>query len=115
MNHLLTPKPSNWLLVPGLLYLLVIFPLLCWWGCSSSQPQLVISDPTTLCANALVMSSEVRSQAAKIGKDPSELAQQACAAAVTAIQLARANFDASAGASSTERIPLELAGAAGSP
>jgi len=76
----------------------------CWAACSGSQPQVTISDPKTLCANALVMTQEVRTQASKLGIEPAELAQQVCSTAILGAKLAEANIKS-----------LGIAGAANSP
>lgn len=83
-------------------------------GCSGSQPTVTISDPTTLCANALVMTKEIKEQASKIGIEPSELAMQVCSSAVTAAKLVKANI-LPLGLAGAPNIPTVTVGAAGYP
>ena len=118
MNRTRTTTPSNWL-SPALW--IIALPLLLVEvraiACSGSQPQVTISDPTNLCANALVMSQEVHQQAAKLGLDPAELAKRVCSAAVLGVQLVEANLPKASGIagapSSPDWLPLGLAGAGG--
>lgn len=84
-------------------------------GCSGTQPQVVISEPASVCANALVLSPEVRAQAAKLGIEPAELAQQACSAAMLGIKLAEVNLRKAGTAGAPPIVESGLAGAAGGP
>lgn len=115
MKFYSTPKPSNWLLVPGLIAIPLLLVLACWAACSSSQPQVVISDPTNLCASALTISREVQAQATKLGIAPDELAKQACSAAMLGVKLAEANLRNAGTAGAPPIVESGLAGAAGGP
>lgn len=113
----MTPKPSNWLLVPaGLSCLAMQFAFA--YACAGPAPQVRVENPSELCAQALAMSSEVRTQAANVGLEPIELARKTCEAAVLAAKLAEANLVKTwgiAGATSSAVSPsMGLAGAAGS-
>jgi hypothetical protein len=106
------PKPSNWLLVPALLYSVGCIVALAY-GCSAGTTPHV-ETPTELCAGALAMSSEVRAQAAKIGLDPLELARKTCDAAILAARLTEANvFRAAAIAGAPNSASMLTAGVAG--
>lgn len=67
-------------------------------GCASSMPQ--IENPTEACATALVLSSEIQTQAAKVSMRPIDLAREVCETALLAAKLGAANIvpDLDAGA-----------------
>lgn len=116
MNFLITPKPSNWLLAPGVLGMFLMLTALVW-SCSGSQQQVTVNDPTSLCTSALVTSEVLKTQATKLGLEPAKLAEQVCASAVLGLQLLEANLLRAAGAagapSSPDWIPMNTAGAGG--
>jgi hypothetical protein len=113
----LTPKPSNWLLVPGLVAFIVMGPTM-QWACSGSAPRVQLENPSELCATAVALSSAVKAQAAKLGVEPIELARRACDAALLVAQVSEANLVTSSGiagaTSSADPPSMALAGAAGS-
>jgi len=110
-----TPKPSNWHLVP---VALVCFGMLLAQAYACAGPQLKVENPTELCATAVALSSAVKAQAAKLGVEPIELARRTCDAAILAAQVAEANLSKAsgiAGGTSSSLSPsMALAGAAGS-
>jgi len=84
-----------------------------FYACAGSQVQ--VQNPTELCAQALAMSSEVRTQAAKVGLEPIELARRTCDAAILATKLLEANLPHLEGVAGATNSPsMALAGAAGS-
>lgn len=91
-----------------------LFAAIGYLACSGSSPQARIENPTELCANAVALSSAVKTQAAKLGLEPIELARRTCDAAILAIQVAEANLRPSgtAGAGATSGTS-SLAGMAG--
>ena len=110
------PRRSNFgtrILILGVMLLAVVYYI----ACSANSPQVRIENPSELCAQALAMSSEVRTQAAKLGLEPIELARRTCAAAILAAQVAEANLPKAsgiAGATSSSVPPsMAAAGAAG--
>jgi hypothetical protein len=109
-------KPSVAELFWGGLFILSPFAMaIC---CAGPAPQVHVENPTELCATAVAMSSAVKTQAAKLGLEPIELARRTCDAAILAAQVAEANLSKAsgiAGATSSSAPPsMGLAGAAGS-
>lgn len=113
----LTPRPSNWLLVPGLVAFVAMGTTLTWVACSGSAPRVQLENPSELCATAVAMSSAVKAQAAKLGVEPIELARRTCDAAMLAAQIAESHLVTSSGiagaTSSSDPPSMALAGAAG--
>lgn len=106
LNLYFQKRPAIWLSPALFVICLLLVIAEANQGCSGSQPQVVISDPTSLCANAIVLNQEVRSQAAKIGLEPIELARKTCEAAILAAKLAEANLVKSSGAAGAPALLL---------
>jgi hypothetical protein len=106
----------TWSLAPPALAIVVIFVGLGWGACATRQVQ--VDNPTELCAAAVSLSPSVKTQAAKLGLEPTELARRTCDAAILAAQVAEANLakpSGTAGLTSSSPAPsMGLAGAAGS-
>ena len=114
MCNLVSPKPSNWYLMPA--WISLVFALVgLWIACSGTPPQVRLENPSDLCTSTLALSSAVKAQAAKLGLEPTELARRACDAAILATQVAEANLPKASGVAGAPNLASSpLMGLAGS-
>lgn len=85
-------------------------------ACGGTVQPPTTAESVELCAQALVLSPEVQTQAQKVGREPIEFTRQICGAVILAAQVVRVNVPhvGSAAAGSASVTSTQTAGAAGS-